>query len=781
MNVLQGIARLAIAAPRRIIAVALLLMVGAGIFGIPVSKSLSAGGLQDPASESWQAARLLSEKFGQGDMHMVIAVTSEAGAESLAARAVGADLVRGLQASPHVVDVNSAWTASPPDAATMISKDGKTGLIIAGITGGENGAQTHAKQLADQLVYDRNGVTVRASGDAMTRVQVNSQSEKDLLLMESIAMPLSFVVLVWVFGGVMAAALPLAVGGFAILTSMAVLRAITYATDVSIYALNLTVAMSLALAIDYTLLIVSRFRDELAGGADRNQALIRTMATAGRTVLFSAMTVALSMMALMLFPMYFLKSFAYAGIAVVAFAAVAAVMVTPAAIVLLGGRLDSLDVRRPGRRLLRRPEPARRPVEQMFFYRSTKFVMRHAIAIGLAIIVLLSILGAPFLDIKWGFPDDRVLPDSASARQVGDQVRSAFAVDSASNVTVVIPDLTTVTPDELGRYAAQLSQVRDVSSVSAPGGTFVRGSLGGPTSSTAAAIKDGSAFFTVGSTAPLFSEASEIQLDRLHAVTGPGGQHVQMTGIAQMSRDSCDAITSRLPAVLAVIAAITFVLLFLLTGSVVLPLKALLLNVLSLSATFGALVWIFQDGHLGAFGTMATGTLVATIPVLLFCIAFGLSMDYEVFLVSRIREYWLTSGRPSADNDESVALGLARTGRVVTAAALVMSISFAALIAAQVSLMRMFGVGLTLAVLVDATLVRILLVPAFMRVLGRANWWAPKPLARLHVWLGIGEASTPEPTEAAMKKSEDTAPVLVAAATVSGDLSLSADPAVVTG
>ena len=752
MNVLQGVARLAIAAPRRIVAVALLVMVGAGMFGIPVSKSLSAGGLQDPTSESWQAAQLLSEKFGQGDMHMVIAVTSEAGAESLAARAVGADLVRQLQASPHVADVNSAWTASPPDVATMISKDGKTGLIVAGITGGEDGAQKHAKQLADQLVYDRNGVTVQASGDAMTRVQVNSQSEKDLLLMESIAMPLSFVVLVWVFGGVMAAALPLAVGGFAILTSMAVLRAITYATDVSIYALNLTVALSLALAIDYTLLIVSRFRDELAEGADRNRALVRTMATAGRTVLFSAMTVALSMMALMLFPMYFLKSSAYVGIAVVAFAAVAAVMVTPAAIVLLGGRLDSLDVRRLGRRLLRRPEPARRPVEQMFFYRSTKFVMRHAIAIGLAIIALLLILGAPFLGIKWGFPDDRVLPDSASAHQVSDQIRSAFAVNSATNVTVVIPDLTGVTPDELGRYAAQLSQVPDVSSVSAPGGTFVAGSLVGPPS--AAAIKDGSAFFTVGSTAPLFSEASEIQLDRLHAVTGPGGQHVQMTGIAQISRDSCDAITSRLPAVLAVIAAITFVLLFLLTGSVVLPLKALVLNVLSLSATFGALVWIFQDGHLGAFGTTATGTLVATIPVLLFCIAFGLSMDYEVFLISRIREYWLASARRKADNDESVALGLARTGRVVTAAALVMSISFAALIAAHVSFMRMFGVGLTLAILVDATLVRILLVPAFMRVLGRANWWAPKPMVWLHARFGISEASTPEPTEAAPNKTD---------------------------
>ena len=752
MNVLQGIARLAIAAPRRIIAVALLVMVGAGIFGVPVTKSLSAGGFQDPASESRQAARLLSEKFGQGDMQMVIAVTSDAGVKSPAARAVGTDIVRGLQASPYVVDVNSAWTAPPPAAPTLMSKDGKTGLIIAGITGGESGAQKHAKQLSDQLVHDRDGLTVRASGEAMTSVQVNSQTEKDLLRMESIAIPLSFVVLVWVFGGLMAAALPLAVGGFASLGSMAVLRAITYATDVSIYALNITVAMSLALAIDYTLLIVSRFRDELADGADRNQALIRTMATAGRTVLFSAMTVALSMMALMLFPMYFLKSFAYAGIAVVAFAAAAAVVVTPAAIVLLGDRLDSLDVRRLGRRLRRRPEPVRRPVEQMFFYRSTKFVMRHAVAIGVAIIALLLTLGAPFLGIKWGFPDDRVLPDSASARQVGDQLRSDFAVGSTTNVTVVIPDLTGATPDELDRYAAQLSRVRDVSSVSAPGGTFVRGSLVGPAS--AAAIRDGSAFFTVGSTAPLFSQASETQLDRLHAVAGPGGQHVQMTGLAQINRDSCDAITSRLPTVLAVIAAITFVLLFLLTGSVVLPLKALVLNVLSLSATFGALVWIFQDGHLGAFGTTATGTLVATIPVLLFCIAFGLSMDYEVFLISRIREYWLASGRRKADNDESVALGLARTGRVVTAAALVMSISFAALIAAHVSFMRMFGVGLTLAILVDATLVRILLVPAFMRVLGRANWWAPKPMVWLHARFGISEASTPEPTEAAPNKTD---------------------------
>src|SRR6202008_988604 len=285
------------------------------------------------------------------------------------------------------------------------------------------------------------------------------QTQKDLKLMESIAIPLSFLVLVWVFGGPVAAALPVAVGGFAIFGSMAVLHAITFATDVSIFALNLSVATGLALAIDYTLLILSRFRDELADGAGRDESLMRTMTTAGRTVLFSAMTVALSMVAMVLFPMYFLKSFAYAGIAVVLFAAVAAIVVAPAAITLLGDRLDSLDVRRLARWIFRRPDPACKPIDQNFWYRSTKIVMRRAVPIGLAIVALLLVLGAPFLGIKWGVPDDRVLPQSLSARQVGDALRTDFAVDSARNVNVVIPDTHGMTPVDLDRYAAALSQV----------------------------------------------------------------------------------------------------------------------------------------------------------------------------------------------------------------------------------------------------------------------------------------------------------------------------------
>ena len=744
---LRRIAHLAIKAPWQIIAAAVV-VAAAAIFGISVGQRLSASGFQDPTSESSKATQLLTEKFGQGDVQMLITVTAPSEISSGPARSVGLGIVDQLKRSPHVADVTSAWTA-PPDAATeLVSRDGKSALIVAGITGGENEAQKYAKALSDQVAHDGDGVTVRSGGVAMVNVQITEQSQRDLLVMESIAIPFSFLVLVWVFGGLLAAALPVAVGAMAIVGSMAVLRLITFGTDVSIFALNLTTAMGLALGIDYTLLIISRFRDEVGGGADRDVALVRTMATAGRTVLFSATTVALSMAAMVLFPMHFLKSFAYAGVATVALGAAAAVVVTPALIVVLGDRLDSLDLRRLARHVLNRPEPVRRPIEEQFWYRSSKFVMRRALPIGLAVIALLLVLGAPFLGVRWGFPDDRVLPKSASAHQVGDQLRNDFVNDSANAVTVVIPNADGLAPPDLERYAADLSRVPDVSAVSAPTGTFVDGARVGPPSA-ASGVAEGSAFLTVGSTAALFSDSSEAQLDRLHDVPGPAGRTVEMTGTAQINHDSVEAITSRLPLVLGWIAVITFVLLFLLTGSVVLPLKALALNVLSLTAAFGALVWIFQDGHLGALGTTSTGTLVANVAVLLFCIAFGLSMDYEVFLISRIREYWLASGaagpatfdtaRTHADNSESVALGVARTGRVVTAAALIMSISFAALIAAQVQVMRLFGVGLTVAVLVDATLVRMVLVPAFMQVLGRWNWWAPKPLVWLHERMGFSD------------------------------------------
>ncbi|ART72726.1 hypothetical protein BTO20_32910 [Mycobacterium dioxanotrophicus] len=739
---LHRIARLAIAAPRLTVSVAALAMVVAAVFGIPVANSLSPTGFEDPASESAIATRMLADRFGQGDQQLVFVVSSPDGADSTAARRTGTAIVDELHRSPHVANVTSAWTVPPAAATQLVSRDGRSGLIVAGITGGERDAPNYANTLSEQILRNHDAVTVQTGGPAMVNAGITQQTQKDLLLMESIAIPLSFLVLVWVFGGLLAAALPVMVAVMAIAGALAVLRLITFTTDVSIFALNLSTAMGLALAIDYTLLIISRYRDELADGAGRDEALERTMVTAGRTVLFSATTVALSMAALILFPMHFLKSLAYAGVATVTFAASVAVVVTPAAIVVLGTRLDALDVRR----LLRRSPPVPRPVDQQFWYRSTRFVMRHAVSIGLAVVTLLVLLGVPFLGVKWGFPDDRVLPSSASPHQVGNQLRTGFDADPATSVSVVIPDADGLGPQDIARYAADLSRVPGITAVSTPMGTFVSGVQTGPPSA-ATGEAQGSMFLTASSTAPLFSSSSETQLDQIHALAGPGGRNVDITGTAQTNRDTVNAIMSRLPMVLGVIAVISLLLLFMLTGSVFLPLKALVLNVLSLSAAFGAMVWIFQDGHLCGLGTTATGTLVTNMPVVLFCIAFGLSMDYEVFLVSRIREFWLASERTRAAADESVALGVAHTGRVITAAALVMSISFAALTAAHVSFMRMFGLGLTLAILVDATLVRTVLVPAFMHLMGRWSWWAPAPLVWLHKHIGIthGEPASPAP------------------------------------
>ena len=362
---------------------------------------------------------MLSDEFGQGDLQLIFTVRAEAGADSTDVRWMGTEMVAALKASSAVAAVASPWTVPASAAAPLLSEDGKTGLIVAGIKGGGTDAQRSADKLARNFVGTREGVTVEAGGPAMTYVQINRQSKHDLLLVESIAIPLSFLVLVWVFGGLLAAALPLTVGIMAIVGCLAALRVITSFTEVSTFALNLTAAMGMALAIDYTLLIVSRYRDERRAGANEHDSLIVTMATAGRTVLFSAITVGCSMLALALFPMYFLRSFAYAGVAVVALTAAAALVITPAAIVLLGDGIDAFDMRRAARKLFRRPPPLPQPIEQNFWYRTGRFGTRHAIPVAVAAVSLLLVLGAPFLHIKWGFPDDRILPASATARRGG--------------------------------------------------------------------------------------------------------------------------------------------------------------------------------------------------------------------------------------------------------------------------------------------------------------------------------------------------------------------------
>jgi RND superfamily putative drug exporter len=366
---LHGVARLAIAAPRRVIIAALLLMIAVGAFGVPVAQKLSPSGFQDPTAQSSRVAEILTEKFGQGDVPLVIVVTAAERYDSPQARAVATGVIDQLTRSGHVSAVTSAWTSPASAASAMVSADKKSGLIVTGINGPDSRLQSYTKELTDAVVGERDGVVVRAGGAAMVNLQVTEQSKRDLLLLEAIVVPLSFLVLIWVFGGLFAAALPVAVGVMAILGALAVLRAVTMFTEVSIFALNLTTAMGLALAIDYTLLMVSRYRDEVADGADRQQAVRTMMSTAGRTVLFSALIVALSMAVMVFFPMSFLRSFAYAGVATVGFAALAAIIVTPAAIMALGDRLDKLDVRAALRRLRGRPTPEPLAVEQQFWYR----------------------------------------------------------------------------------------------------------------------------------------------------------------------------------------------------------------------------------------------------------------------------------------------------------------------------------------------------------------------------------------------------------------------------
>ena len=697
------------------LATALLLMAVAGVIGAPVSDTLSTGGFADPNADSTKATRLLVDKFHVGDVQLTLLARAPERIDTPASRKFVAELVAQLRASDHVATVTSPLDSPDPVAAGTMSRDKRSALVVAGVEGGETQAAVDAAKLAHRFSGNRSGgITVLAGGTGVASAEVSEQTRRDLSVSEAIALPISFAVLVWVFGGLVAAMIPLMVGCFAILGSMAILRLLTEVTNVSVFALNLAAGMGLALAIDYSLLIVSRYREEIGAGAEPEEAIRRTMRTAGRTVCYSAVTVGLSLAAMALFPMYLVRSLAYGGVAVVVFAALASLFVTPAAILVTAKRIAKAHV----------PHD----LSSNAWYRWARIVMRRP---GIAIVVTalpLVVVALPFLHARFGFPDDRILPAKSTARQVGNEIRENFNQDLQSGVQVVIRETGHPSGTQIRSYAADLSRTPGVVAVISPEATFARGAAVGPPSGPTG-VRDGNLLLTITTHATPFSGEYRTLLDRLHAVSRPAGTTVLFGGLEQTNQDSIASIAARLPVVLGAIAAVMFALLFMLTGSVVIPVKALALDVLSLSATFGAMVWVFQEGHLGGLGTAAGGALLAVVPVLMFCFAFGLSMDYEVFLISRMREFWRASDQTRSANNEAVALGLASTGRVVTAAALIMTISFSALIASQVSIMRIFGLGLTLAILVDATIIRVVLLPATMALLGRWNWWAPR-LAR---------------------------------------------------
>ncbi len=735
---LTRLALLAVRAPKRILVIAGLLLVGGGIFGAPVASHLLTGGFTDPSADSTKATSVIDREFHGGQANLVFLVSAPGGADSSAARATGTRIEAALkQHSDWTTFATSYWSAPKGQAGALRSNDGKYGLVVTHIKGNDNDIQVRSGKLQDQLSQGIDGATVQAGGAALAYHQVNDQTKKDLALSEAVSVPLTAIALILVFGSLIAALVPLAIGILAIIETLAILRTLSTLTDVSIYAMNMTTALGLALAIDYSLFMVSRYREELRNGRDPADAIVATVRTAGRTVLFSALVVGLSMSAMIVFPMYFLRSFAYAGLAVVALAALASIVVLPACLALIGTRVNSLDLRAGVRRMFGRPEPAPKPVERGFWYRLAGTVMRRPAVLGIAVTAIFLVLGAPFLKANFGYPDDRIINSNASARTVGDLLRSDFADNAAAGLVGVAPT-TKGSPAAIADYTATVSRIPGVESVTSPAGTFVDGKQAAPATPGLTGTNGDGALFNVATHVDPFSSRGTDLVHHLRDTKAPW--KVYYGGAAAFNVDAMSGLAGKLPLALGLIALATFIVLFLFTGSVVVPIKALVLNMLSLAATFGAMVWVFQEGHLsGLLGFTATGYLVANMVILMFCLAFGMSMDYEVFLLSRIREEWVKSGRTHADNTRAVQLGLARTGRIVTAAAALMAIVFAAMVGSKIGFMQLFGLGLTIAVLADATLVRGILVPAFMRLMGRWNWWAPMPLVRLHDRFGLRE------------------------------------------
>ncbi|MEO7430418.1 MAG: MMPL family transporter, partial [Acidimicrobiales bacterium] len=507
------------------------------------------------------------------------------------------------------------------------------------------------------------------------------------------------------------------------------------------FSLNLTTAMGLGIAIDYSLFVVSRFREELRAGHEPSIAVQRTVRTAGRTVAFSAVTVAASLCALLVFPLTFLRSFAYAGVAVAFLAGFFSVVVLPAILAVLGTRVDKLTI-------FKRSTEAH---DEGFWHRMALFVMRRPVVVAVSAIAVLVFLGAPFLHLNLSLPDDRVLPESAPSRQVHDVLRHEFGSEEAGASSVVAEGIgdPAARSAEIDAYAATLAALPGVARVDAATGTYCGEGLaklgctpgqrvvpGGEGRYLAfnTANAGGSTYLSVVPDVEPLSKQGEALVGAIRAAKAPF--HAEVTGMSAQLVDTKDALFARLPLAAGIIALVTFLVLFIQFGSVLIPIKAVVLNLLSLSATFGAMVWVFQEGHLsGALHFTAIGSIDATTPILMFCVAFGLSMDYEVFLLSRIKEEYDRTG----DNELSVARGLERTGRIVTAAALLIAVVFIAFATSHVTFIKLFGVGLTLAVLMDAFLIRGTLVPAFMRLAGEWNWWAPAPLRRLHDRIGISE------------------------------------------
>ncbi len=715
----DALARNAYMRGRLLVAAAAAFLVVGGLVGGTVFGALKPFGFDDPASESIKARDALARAAGYEPSPGLVALVEPGGSvRSPGARREIAAVARTMAADPMVARVATPFAGG---SAGQISTDGRSAYVLGFFNAGaaDDQQKDAAERVADRLDARFSDVTL--GGIGMAYAQVGDTVERDLRRAELFAFPILFLISLWVFRSLVAAALPLLIGGIAIVGALVGLRVVSELTDLSVFAVNLVTAMGLGLAIDYSLFMVSRYREELArrgvaaearaSRLARWEALRATMHTAGRTVVFSALTVAAAMASLLIFPQRFLYSMGVGGTLTALFAALVAITVLPAILSLLGHRVNALAPRL----LQRRAEAEARVERRGGWYRLSRFVMRRPVPVAAVAAAFLVAAGLPFLGIRFTSADASILPRSDSARVVDDALKGRFP-PGRTDPTIVEAD--TGSPRRVAALARRIEAIRGVAGVGRP-----------------IALGRDITRLDVYNQSRWDSDRSLAVVDEIRSLSAPFP--VEVTGSAAYFADRKASLAAHLPLMVAIIVVTTFAILFVMTGSVVLPLKTLLMNFLTISATFGALVVVFQHGRLeGLFGYASQGAIDTSMPLLLFAIAFGLSTDYGVFLLTRIKE----AHDRGASNEDAVAIGLERTGRIVTAAALLLAIALGALMTSQIIFIKENGFGNAFAVLVDAFVVRALLVPSLMKLLGRWNWWAPRPLRRLHERIGVSHA-----------------------------------------
>jgi RND superfamily putative drug exporter len=704
---------------RAVLVVGVLAVIGAATVGLGVFDHLGQGGFDDPATDSAKELKAEQHLFGNQNVDLVaIYRSSDLTVSDPAFRAEVEQTLAGLPRGSTTA-VATYWSTKDP---ALVSTDRHATQVLVSLAGKDQAATAKINDTVMPALHaDAPGFSTQVAGPWAVYKGVNETVSKDLERAELLSMPLVVLLSLLIFGSVVAALMPAVVGAIAVVGGLAVVRLLTTFTEVSIFSINVISLLGMGLAIDYALFVISRYREELATlPADDPTApataVRTTLATAGRTVLFSGLTVAAAMSSLLIFPQNFLRSLGYGGIAAVLIAGVAALTVLPAILLLLGRRIDA------GRMPWRRGRAVGIDGDHGAWARLAHGVMRRPAVVMVAIVVGLLAVATPLLGVKWGSVDYRVLPPSQAAHQAAVTLNEDFGGER-STANVLVP---TTDAGVLSSYAGALGDVdgvRDVRPVrQGDGATLLRAVWSGNTQS---------------------AHSQQVVRD-LRAVPAPDG-----TLIGGMSADTVDlgqSIRQHLPWMAGIIVAVMLVLLFLAFGSLVLPVKAVAMNLLSLGAAFGVVTWIFADGHLeNVLDYSSTGFLDMTQPIFMLAILVGLSMDYEVFLLSRVREQWdRPSTRPPAErNAQAVAVGVQKTGRIITSAALLLAVVIGAFSTSGVVFMKMIGVGMLVALLVDATIVRALLVPATMKLLGRWNWWAPLPLLRLWERYGVREEPAP--------------------------------------